>query len=116
MSTAAKKLAVAIATLLFAFSVSLAAFAPASAQADEIDLQAAGHGAARVEDTYKNWVADGNLYSVLHYDVTYKVIGYTSGYTCLGTRIVGSWRSASPTAGLGAFGTTAQYQYLYSTY
>ena len=68
MSTTTTRLSAAIATILLTLCVSLAAFAPANAYADEIDLQAAGHGAVRVEDTYKNWVSD--LYSYLHYDVT----------------------------------------------
>ena len=115
MSTTTTRLSAAIATILLTLCVSLAAFAPANAYADEIDLQAAGHGAVRVEDTYKNWVSD--LYSYLHYDVTYKVLGYTNGYSCLGTTVVNTWYlQPSPTASWAAIGTVTQYRYLYTTY
>ena len=117
MSTAVKNIRTAVIASLFVLSVSLMALTPISAQAYEVSPAADGHGAASVENTYKDWVADGNLYRVLHYDVTYKVINYTTGYTCLGTRTLGTNRFVpSPTAGIGAFGTVTQYQYMYSVY
>ena len=114
MNTAAKKLTTVIATILLALSVSLAAFAPASASADEIDPQAAGHGAARVVDTYKTWTS--SLYSVGNHDYTYKIIGYTNYYDTYGPYEVSTYGDWSPTAGLGAWGTVHLWQYTYVTH
>ncbi len=114
MNTTARKLTAAITTILLALSVSLAALAPASASADEIDLQAAGHGAARVVDTYKTWTS--SLYSVGNYDYTYKVIGYTNYYDTYGPYEVNTYGDWSPTAGLGAWGTVHLWQYQYVTH
>lgn len=111
MSNTAKKLSAAFATLLLAFCVTTAAFAPARANADEIDLQAAGHGAARVVDTYKTWTS--SLYNVGNYDYTYRIIGYTSYYDTYGPYEISSYGDWSPTAGLGAWGTVHVWQYNY---
>lgn len=113
MSTAAKSVSTVIATIMLALSISSAALAPTSACADEIDPAAAGHGAARVEDTYKIFVCE--LYSTPAYDFTYKIINYVNGYTNLGAKFVDTWYGPSP-RGLGAFGNISLYQYRYSTY
>ena len=102
MSTTAKSVSTVIATIMLALSISSAALAPTSACADEIDPAAAGHGAARVEDTYKIFVCE--LYSTPAYD-----------FTNLGAKFVDTWYGPSP-RGLGAFGNISLYQYRYSTY
>ena len=114
MNPTAKSVSTVIATIMLALSVLSAVLAPTSACADEIDPAAAGHGAARVVDTYKTWTS--SLYNVGNYDYTYKIINYVSYYDTYGPYEVNTYGDWSPTAELGAWGTVHVWQYKYVTH
>ena len=99
----------ALAAIVLSLGLLATSFVPSIAAADEfIDPAAAGHGAARVMDTYK--VFDCGLYKTDKYDVTYTIINYTSTYRHTYDSLISSWGSWSPTSGLGAYGTVSYYK------